>query len=136
MHHSDPMHYNMEQLVRALAAETMSEISYDDAEVHNEEAEGGGMWQHIAEALLQEIDDTYSGNGQLSPYGYHADECIVGLGPLVHSYSVYPAAHKLLSALEEAASSKADPRAYCELAIRAMDSEAANGWRGEGRKYR
>ena len=137
MHNSDPMGYSMEQLVRALAAETLSEISFDEAEVHNEESEasGGGMWGNIAEALLNEIDDTYSG-GNVHPYGYHADECLVGLRPLVHPYSVYPAAHKLLSALEEAASSKTDPRAYCEIVIRAMDSEAAETWKKEMRRFR
>ena len=134
MHHTDPMSYSMEQLVRALAAETISEISYDEVEVHAEEAPGGGMWQNIAEALLQEIDDTYSG-GVLRPYGYHADECLVSLRPLVHPYSVYPAAHKLLSALEEVASSREDPRAYCEIVIRAMDSDVASNWRNEVRKF-
>lgn len=134
MHNSDPMGYSMEQLVRALAAETMSEISYDEAVVE-EESVGGGMWENIASALLEEIDSTYSGD-ELQPYGYYADECLVGLRPLVQPYSVYPAAAKLLTALETLVQQKTDPRAYTTLVVRAMGSDAADQWQKEGRQFR
>lgn len=137
MHHSDPMGYSMEQLVRALAAETMSEISYDEASVVEEEEEhsGGGMWENIAGALLEEIDATYSG-GEVKPYGYYADECLIGLRPLVQPYSMFPAAPRLLSALEKLTTDRGDPRAYTALVVRAMDSEEADRWQKEERVYR
>lgn len=135
MHNSDPMGYTMEQLVKALAAEAMTEISYDDAEVVEEESPQQGMWENIAHAVMNEIDSTYQG-GDLKPYGYHADECIMLLKPLVQSYAVYPAAHKLLTALEKVASAKADPRAYSTIVVRAMDSDAAKTWEKDLRTYR
>lgn len=133
MHHSDPMHYSMEQLVRALAAETLSEISYDEAVV--EENSGGGMWENIASALLEEIDTTYEGD-HVSPYGYHADECLIGLRPLVQPYSMFPAAPKLLTALEQLTAGRDDPRAYTALVVRAMGTDEAERWQKEERVYR
>lgn len=135
MHHSDPMGYSMEQLVRALAAETMSEISYDEAVVEEEAPSGGGMWENIAAALLEEIDATYTGD-EVQPYGYYADECLIGLRPLVQPYSVFPAAPNLLTALEKLTVDRGDPRAYTTLVVRAMGSEEADRWQKEERVYR
>lgn len=129
------MHYSMEQLVRALAAETLSEISYDDATVEEEGSTNGGMWDHIASVLLDEIDSTYEGE-EVQPYGYHADECIIGLRPLVQPYSVFPAASNMLSALEQLTLGKGDPRAYTTLVVRAMGTAEADRWQSEERLYR
>jgi len=134
MHYTDPMGYTVEQLVRALTAETMSEISYDEAVVE-EDSSGGGLWENIATALLEEIDATYEG-AEVQPYGYFADECLVGLRPLVQPYSVFPAAPKLLTALEQLTLDRGDPRAYTSLVVRAMGTEEAGRWQKEERAYR
>ncbi len=139
MPHKDAMHYTMEQLVKALAAETMSELSFDDAEVYQEDYyeinQPSGMWENIAKALLEEIEYAYSGS-EVRPYGRVADECMENLSALVQPYSTYPAAPKLLSALENIASAKSDPRAYTSLVVRAMDSDIADNWFRDGRQYR
>jgi len=139
MPHKDAMHYTMEQLVKALAAETMSELSFDDAEVHQEDYHGTeqplGMWENIAKALLEEIEYAYS-SSEVRPYGRVADECIENLSALVQPYSTYPAAPNLLSALEDIVSAKSDPRAYTSLVVRAMDSDIADHWFKDDRRYK
>jgi hypothetical protein len=128
------MHYNMEQLVKALTAETMAEISYDDAEIHEEEGvlkHHRGMWENIAKTVVEEIDSTYDGGSEIKPYGYYADEVVLAIKPLLQPYSAYPAAHHLLSALEQTAlnAGNGDPRPYVTIVIRAMDTAAAKKWK-------
>jgi len=127
---SDPMGYTMEQLVSALAVETMSEIGFDEVEVEPEES-AGGMWEHIAKVTVDEIANLYEGDS-IHPYGYHADEVVYTMRPILEPYSAYPATHKLLSAVEDVVSRDGgDPRPYVNLMIRIFDNDSAKDWRNK-----
>lgn len=118
----------MEQLVKALAAETMSEVEMDEVDVIEEES-APGMWEHIADTTIKEIDAMF-GEQPLHPHGYHADEVVYTLRPLMEPYSVYPAVFKLLDAIESKADKCGkDPRAYTNLVLRMIDNEHSREWR-------
>lgn len=143
MHHTDPMGYTLEQLVRALAAETITELSYDDSEIEEEyvQEQGYNLWESIAETVFKEISDSAKINESsavFSPYGRDADELLEILQPVLEPYSQYPAAPKLLAAMEKIISSKhgLDPRPYTAFVVRVMNSDAAKLWNSEGRVYR
>lgn len=132
---SDPMSYTMEQLVNALAVETMSEISLDESEVeefHKTEEQAPGMWEQIAEVVLEELEILFD-DEPIYPYGHKAVEAIDYMRPLLEPYSVYPACHKLLSAIENNAANKLgkDPRPYISLVIRIFDNDHANDWKNK-----
>ena len=126
------MGYTMEQLVKALAAETMSEIEMDEAIVEPEvEDSAPGMWEHIAKVTIDEIESMF-GEQHIHPYGYYADEVVYTMRPLLEPYSAYPATHKLLTAIEEQANSCGkDPRAYVNLVLRIFDNDSAREWKNK-----
>lgn len=127
---SDPMGYTMEQLVKALAAETMNEIGFDDAEVE-EPLQTETMWDHIAKVTIDEISSLYESE-DIHPYGYRADEVVHTMRPLLEPYGVYPASHKLLSAIESTlTNSGKDPRPYTNLVVRILDNDSAKDWRNK-----
>lgn len=143
MHHTDPMGYTLEQLVKALAQETISEISYDESEMQEDyvEEQGYSLWESIADTVFREINDSTrinESNVTFAPYGREADELLEILHPILEPYSQYPAAPKLLSAMEKTISTKynLDPRPYTTFVVRVMNSEAAKLWNSQGRVYR
>lgn len=127
---SDPMGYTLEQLISALAVETMGEIGFDEVEVEPEES-AGGMWEHIAKVTVNEITNLYEGDS-IHPYGYRADEVVYTMRPILEPYSTYPATHKLLSAVEDVVSRDGgDPGPYVNLMIRIFDNGSAKDWRNK-----
>lgn len=131
---SDPMSYTMEQLVNALAVETMSEISLDDSETDDspEENQYPGMWEQIAAVVLDELNALFE-DEPIYPYGHKALEAIEYMKPLLEPYSVYPACHKLLTAIEALITNNfgKDPRPYTNLILRIFDNEHANDWKNK-----
>lgn len=114
--------------MKALAAETMSEIEMDEAVVEEEDSTPG-MWEHIADTTINEIEIMF-GDQPLHPHGYHADEVVYTMRPLLEPYSVYPAVFKLLDAIEGQASKKGkDPRAYTNLVLRIIDNDHSREWK-------
>ena len=137
------MGYTLEQLVKALASETISELSYDESEIEEEyvQEQGYNLWESIAETVFKEITDSTKineSNVAFSPYGRESDELLEDLQPILEPYSQYPAAPKLLSAIEKIISGKhhLDPRPYTTFIVRVMNSDAAKLWNEQGRIYR
>lgn len=130
MFEHDPINYNLEQLTKALAAETLNEIGFDDIE-HAEPQEpeqADGMWEHIAKVTIDEIVNMYESD-TIHPYGYRADEVVYTMRPLLEPYSMYPATHKLLSAIENVSlKSGKDPRPVVNLVVRIFDNHSAKEW--------
>jgi len=138
MHHSDPMKYTMEQLVKALTAEALGEVSNNNLMLQqecacednddNENLENNTKWDQVAQALVAEIKNQFSGIS-VRANGPEAEECIDSLASLVSLYSEYPMAFKLLSAVEKIASDETDSRVFASLIVQAMNSDAADEWK-------
>lgn len=128
----DPMGYTMEQLVRALANEAISEVSYDDSSPYDQEEISVDLWTNIAEAIIKEMDRLFEVHGQ-----YYSEDLIEDIRHLLEPYSMHPAAHKFLGALEQTSANLGkDPRLYTTTAIQAIDSVAANDWADNHRNFR
>lgn len=121
------MQYNMEQLVKALAEETLGEVGFNDVEPEIKSVDN--TWEHVAKMVVEEIKSLYEGNIIYS-YGQRADEATKILKPLLEPYNIYPFSHKLLTAIEIITSNAGeDPRSYTNLIIRILDNDSAREWR-------
>jgi hypothetical protein len=136
------MNYTMEQLIKALAEESLSELAYDnvdDDEKYSSNDNEQNIWETIAETIFKEITaNTLEESAAFTPYGHRADELSKHLESILESYSYIPAAPKLLSAMEKIISTKhqLDPRPYTTFVVNVMNSDAAKFWNNEIRVFR
>lgn len=135
------MNYTMEQLIKALAEESMTELLHDNEENIIEHASNSeqNIWETIAETIFKEISaNNLEESTNFSPYGNTADELSKHLESILEPYSYIPAAPKLLSAMEKVISTKyqLDPRPYTTFVVNVMDSDAAKFWNNEIRVFK
>lgn len=113
------MNYSMEQLVRALAGETVQEIFHEEAEEAyqngQQTCEGPSKWKLLADAVIKEVDAVFD-NKEVTPRGHLADEAVFFLKPIVRPHSHSIEIKKLFVSLEKILGEKSkDPRPYMLL---------------------
>jgi hypothetical protein len=131
----------MEQLIKALAEESMTELMHEneDSVIEHSSNDDQNIWETIAETIFKELSiNNLEESANFSPYGNNADELSKHLESILEPYSYIPAAPKLLSAMEKVISTKyqLDPRPYTTFVVNVMDSDAAKFWNNEIRVFK
>lgn len=122
----DPMKYTMDELVRALVLQTMGEVALDESELVAD-----NEYDVFANNLYHQLRG-------VRPGSKIAEEIISKMAYELDRYAHAPAAHNLLSCLEELIWSryKEDPSPYIQIVVSALSSPAANDWYNNHRKRR
>ncbi len=122
------MHYDMDQLIKALVVQTMDETKL--AEYQQTNQSDVGLYK-LAENLYLSLRGT-------QPDSKQAKKAISNFVGELDIYSHYPLSHKLLCVIEDIIWNKYkdDPKPIIKIVVSVMNSEAAFDWYQNKRRYR
>jgi len=132
MSYQGQMTYTLEQLVRALAHESIT-ADQEEQIYQNANTDTQPKWHSVVKTIVKEIDNLFPSKKITNEV---AESNVEKLSSMLEIYNYYPHSHNLLSSIEEyLISSGQDPRPYTTLLVRVLDSVNIKDWHVK-RKYR